>query len=66
MWNAAVASDKTRRLFVQPVSLFGKKKISIVYLVGIMTDFISLYSIGKIVSTLFCIDLFAFIVPFVH
>jgi len=25
MQNAAVASDKTRRFFVQPVSLFGKK-----------------------------------------
>jgi len=58
MWNAAVASDKTRRLFVQTVSLFGKK-ISIEYLVGIINDFISLYSIGKIVSILFCIDLFA-------
>jgi len=58
MWNAAVASDKTRSLFVQTVLLFGKK-ISIEYLVGIMNDFISLYSIGKIVSSLFCIDLTA-------
>jgi hypothetical protein len=27
MQNAAVASDKTRRLFVQPASLLGKKLV---------------------------------------
>jgi len=42
-----------------PTCIVIGQKISIEYLVGTMSDFVSLYSIGKTVSTLFYIDLFA-------